>query len=1071
MKKQKKNFTIIILSVFMLAILANFEVFASNTSSSGQEVQYSEEYQKWLELSNEEKQNVIKPRMYDVPYTEIKSKNPLLRANMLRATIDEPFTLQSVIPNNLVIKDQQQTGSCWAFAALSSLETNLALANIKNTTNTSKVYDFSERHMEYATSRVFENNQINSLGYNRTVGSGGNWDFASSYLTTGIGAINESDMPFENNENTININAIQGKEVKSQVYDTIEFPNYNDNSLTENEMNEIKNQIKHHIQNYGSVFGCVKAGSFAGLDSPVSNDTGALAIWGGFADHAVSIVGWDDNYAVSNWDEFDDNEKPTNPGAWIARNSWGTEYGKDGYIYVSYEDDNISDSLSGIIKASDSVEYDNLYQYDQYYPNYKYFSFEDQVMFANVFTKSSNKTEYLTKVGLHIPEASVLKVYINPDSAEKTKEALKPVLLKQGESVTFNNTGYHTIEFAKPIEISSNQFTVAIEVCPSEGRNYISCVESTRYEESPYYSVVQIETGKCFLLDNYEWKYMTDDGVHVYDYDWSGWEDMASLNHPCHTTLKAFTTNELIDESLKNIEITNPPTKTEYWVGEDFDKAGMIVKANYNSKTNPSVILDSSSYSITNGTNLKAGQTSVTITFEDKTVEQPIRVTENKVENVTITTPPKKTEYWAGEDFDKTEMVVKAVYTDNSTVEVTDYEITNGSSLKNGQNSITVSYEGKTVEQSITVKANPVVKLEIAKVPDKVDYVAGQKFNKAGMIVKATYANGIIKEITDYEVRDGNSLSEGQITVTISYEEQTATQAITVVAKGITKISVKTIPTKTKYIQNKEDLDLTGGVIEIQYNDETTENIEMTSNEVSATGFSNSNLGTITITLTYQSKTTQYEVEIIEETIIEENADNSNMDNAVANVKKVKAYYFTGDSQKDYILMDVEINGIEKGVNNDKMEYYYYLSSNKNEENITDWVKIDVSQIENNNIKFTIDTIKIANYSEISNAEVIYLYVKEVATKGGNQSVAVSKSMKLEANVEIETYLDNVKKENISSGDDSTNNPDSSKDDTLTDEKLPNAGSTTFVIITIIILVAIICVFSYKKYNWFRDIK
>lgn len=1065
MKKLKK--LLVITLIFMLFLLANFEVFASNTSTSEPNVQYSEEYQKWLELSDEEKQNVIKPRMYDVPYSKTTSKSPLLRASMLRSTFDSRYTLQSIISNNLIIKDQQQTGSCWAFAALSSLETNLALNNYKNGANTSKVYDFSERHMEYSTSRVFENNQINSLGYNRTVGSGGNWDFASSYLTTGMGAIDESEMEFINDENIINISEIQGKTVTSQVYDTVEFPDYNDSILTETEANEVKNQIKYHIQNYGSVFGCVKAGSFAGSLSPVSDTTGALAIWGGFADHAVSIVGWDDNYAVSNWDEFDDHEKPTNPGAWIVRNSWGTEYGKDGYIYVSYEDDHISGSLSGIIKATNSVEYDNLYQYDQYYPNYKYFSFEDQVMFCNVFTKSSNETEYLTQVSLHIPEACVCKVYVNPNGTEKSKEALQPVLLKAGESETFNNTGYHTLEFAKPIELTSNQFTVAIEMCSGEGSNHISCVESSSYEESPYYSVVNIETGKSFLLDTYDWQYMTDDGVHVYDYDWSGWEDMATFeNHPCHSTIKAFTTSELIDESLKSIEITTPPTKTEYWSGEDFDKTGMVVKANYNSKTNPSVVLDSSSYSITNGTNLKKGQTSVTITYEGKTVEQPIKVTENKVENIAITTPPAKTEYWAGEDFDRSGMVVKATYTDGTITEITNYTITNSSSLKNNQSSITVSYEGKTVEQAITVKANSVIKIEITQAPNKTNYVVGQNFNNVGMIVKATYANGTVKEITDYEVKNGNNLSAGQTTVAIIYEEQTATQTITVVEKAIIGISVKTLPTKTKYIQNKEALDLIGGVIEVTYNNATTESIEMTSDEVSATGFSNSNLGTITITLTYQSKTTQYEVEIIEETVIEENAENSKMDDAVADVKKVKAYYFTENSQKDYTLIEVEINGIERNVNNDKTEYYYYLSSNKNEENITDWVKIEENQTENNNIKFTIDTTKIANYNEISNAEVVYLYVKEVATKGGNQSVAISNSMKLESDVKIETYLDNAKKENDNSSNNTTNTPDN----TVAEGKLPNTGSKTFVIIFAIILIATTCIICYKKYNWFKDI-
>lgn len=44
-------------------------------------------------------------------------------------------------------------------------------------------------------------------------------------------------------------------------------------------------------------------------------------------------------------------------------------------------------------------------------------------------------------------------------------------------------------------------------------------------------------------------------------------------------------------------------------------------------------------------------------------------------------------------------------------------------------------------------------------------------------------------------------------------------------------------------------------------------------------------------------------------------------------------------------------------------------------------------------------------------------------------------------------------------------------DDTVATEKLPNAGTKTFIIISVISLVAIICVICYKKYNWFRDIK
>lgn len=74
--------------------------------------------------------------------------------------------------------------------------------------------------------------------------------------------------------------------------------------------------------------------------------------------------------------------------------------------------------------------------------------------------------------------------------------------------------------------------------------------------------------------------------------------ETSALLSNCDSTIKAFTTTELIDESLKNIEITTPPAKTSYFEGENFDKTGMVVKANYNSRTKPTVELDPSSYTI-----------------------------------------------------------------------------------------------------------------------------------------------------------------------------------------------------------------------------------------------------------------------------------------------------------------------------------------------------------------------------------------------------------------------------------------------------------------------------------------
>ena len=49
--------------------------------------------------------------------------------------------------------------------------------------------------------------------------------------------------------------------------------------------------------------------------------------------HAVAIVGWDDNYSRTNF-----GNAPPGDGAWIIKNSWGNYSGEGGYYYVSYYD-------------------------------------------------------------------------------------------------------------------------------------------------------------------------------------------------------------------------------------------------------------------------------------------------------------------------------------------------------------------------------------------------------------------------------------------------------------------------------------------------------------------------------------------------------------------------------------------------------------------------------------------------------------------------------------------------------------------------------------------------------------
>ena len=113
------------------------------------------------------------------------------------------YSLKDVIGDNINVRSQGDTQLCWDFATLGVLETNLALQDYKNS-NSVRIYDFSEAHMAYATTRnAFFNNQINEKGLNRRIGASGNFYTAQNYLTNGSGAVAESELSFENIGNII----------------------------------------------------------------------------------------------------------------------------------------------------------------------------------------------------------------------------------------------------------------------------------------------------------------------------------------------------------------------------------------------------------------------------------------------------------------------------------------------------------------------------------------------------------------------------------------------------------------------------------------------------------------------------------------------------------------------------------------------------------------------------------------------------------------------------------------------------------------------------------------------------
>ena len=165
--------------------------------------------------------------------------------------------------------------------------------------------------------------------------------------------------------------------------------------------------------------------------------------------------------------------------------------------------------------------------------------------------------------------------------------------------------------------------------------------------------------------------------------------------------------------------------------------------------------------------------------------------------------------------------------------------------------------------KKISIKTNP-TKMTYKQNTENLDLTGGEltlTYNDNSTETKSMKASGV--------TATGFSNSTlGTVPVTISYGGKSTTLNVTIIEnqqpqKTLSEISVKTLPTKTSYKKDNEDLDLTGGIITLKYTDNTTEEKAMTSNDVTVTGFSNTTLGKKELTVKYGNKTTKFEVEII----------------------------------------------------------------------------------------------------------------------------------------------------------------------------------------------------------------
>lgn len=406
---------------------------------------------------------------------------------------------------------QQYTNTCWAFSSLASLETLL----LKSGEN---VQHFSPQHMN-----IWGSMEDSGLGWQReNLESDGGYSYiAMGYLTSWGGPLLDSELPIEADKSAYN----EANSVYSSDYGVTEIKYVGRDTPIET--------VKSYIMDYGAVVANFNADTVNYMTSSADGfycPDGTLptsSLYG----HAVSIVGWDDNYPKENFANTHSGDTPENNGAWLFKNSWGTATGNEGYFWISYEDSWLFHHIFGPSFAiADYVKLDatkHIYQNEVYgaTTQFSYITDEhtvpaDAITYINVFDFNSEFTT-LDKVLFESTSygAEYAVYYIPVYGGKPTQESGIWTKLSTG---TVDYTGYISVDI-NDFELPEGKGAIGVTI--DNTKTYTENKDKADYKYIPnsigvcewlassggYYFKNQGKSGESFVM------YKKSDQAQVYD--------------------------------------------------------------------------------------------------------------------------------------------------------------------------------------------------------------------------------------------------------------------------------------------------------------------------------------------------------------------------------------------------------------------------------------------------------------------------------------------------------------------------------------------------------------------------
>ena len=439
------------------------------------------------------------------------------------------------------IGDQGSCDAGWTFASLGSLLSSLLPGSIE---------PFSQNHLK------------NTNGFDLGPCGGGNADIATAYLARGTGPVSTYEDPYSPEDP----NSRSGLEVTAHLKRTLVIPMADVPGHP-----SILDLIKRIIMNEGAVYGTYYADdqfyqniSYQNSSAmktyynphPIEQNKSDLTeqdksdalLHANGTYQGVLIIGWDDSIKRTDFAVV-----PPSNGAFLVQNSYGNQWGMDGYFYLSYYDAVFNQINPVSFTASNEDEYDTVYQYDPLGYTQSYGEAESYA-FANIF--HAQRDEVISAVGFYCTNPNAyytIEIYASSDYLDLETEA--PISVQTGYE---GLSGYYTIPLINPVSIKKYDFFAAVIRMATPGRWYPVAVEVPIDGYSSGATAMQGQS------------YVSKDGII--------WEDFTVLQPHGNVCLKVFTTSSARSQNMarqnemeRHPPLSNAPDENESYLFDDND--------------------------------------------------------------------------------------------------------------------------------------------------------------------------------------------------------------------------------------------------------------------------------------------------------------------------------------------------------------------------------------------------------------------------------------------------------------------------------------------------------------------